>query len=253
MCLIGLAIGEHPEFPFILAANRDEFYDRPTEKATFWMENNDVVGGIDLEKGGSWLALSKSGDIAMLTNVREKSAQETYTTSRGELVKSYFTNREKFYHLISEKENFEGFNLIYGSINRLNYLSNRIEDTKTIHRGVYALSNAELNSDWPKVESMKKAMYDGLEVNNKEELVVHLFNALRNDKQADDEYLPTTGVTKEIEKMLSPMFIKTEGYGTRSSTVIIVNKDGDCTFIERYYVPKITERRYSFKLNSYDI
>ncbi|UTR09689.1 NRDE family protein [Evansella sp. LMS18] len=241
-------INEHPDYPFIFASNRDEFYSRETERASEWEGPPGLIAGKDLEKGGTWLGITKSGDFAALTNVREPSADAEGKRSRGELVKSYFENREAFYKNLGQASLYGGFNLIFGNMRQLSYFSNKAERKASLTNGIHALSNAALNTPWPKVEHLKAGMKELVSVKSSSELEENLFSLLKADQVFPDDQLPDTGVGTELEKMLSPLFISSDQYGTRSSTVILVDKNLNCTFVERSYVPSSGEKRFTFKI-----
>ncbi|WP_096188695.1 NRDE family protein [Evansella halocellulosilytica] len=247
MCLIGFAINEHSVFPFILAANRDEFYKRHTKEAHFWPENPDVIGGGDLEKGGTWLGFNVSGELAMLTNIRELDSRSFYY-SRGELVKNYLTDKKSFSTNLDQVEQFAGFNLLYGSINHLFYTSNRYESKGPINNGIHGISNGQLNSNWPKVTKIKQGLYDSKQITKQSDIEEFLLHLLLNNDKSEGRQLPNTGFDENTEKMLSPIFIESDNYGTRSSTIILVDYTGTCTFIERTYNKSSVVQKYTFSL-----
>lgn len=248
MCLIGFMINEHPEYPFIFASNRDEFYSRETKQAGEWEGLPGLIAGKDVEKGGTWLGITMSGDFAALTNVREPTADSEGKQSRGELVKSYFENREVFNSNLDQASVYGGFNIIYGNVRQLNYFSNRAELKASLTNGVHALSNAALNTPWPKTEQLKAGMKELVSVRSSSELEENLFTLLKADQAFPVEQLPDTGVGTELERLLSPLFISSDQYGTRSSTVVLVDKYDNCTFVERSYVPSAAEARFTFKI-----
>lgn len=156
MCILGVALNVNKKFPFILIANRDESYERPTMHAHFWEDAPYILAGKDLENGGSWLGISRDGSIAALTNVREKQLERRSSLSRGELVKNYLQNDELFRESIRNKRNYDGFNLLFGNIKELTYISNQTTQTSILSKGIHVLSNGCLDSNWPKMNIIKK-------------------------------------------------------------------------------------------------
>ncbi len=237
MCLILFAKDIHPKYKLIIAANRDEFYQRPTKSAHFWEEDGSIIAGKDMEAGGTWMGMTKSGRISMLTNYRDLSNIKTDAPSRGHLVSDFLKNgleSEKYLSQIaSNGEDYNGFNLISGTVDKLHYYGNYQNGVHEIKNGTHGLSNALLNTNWPKVEKGKAQLSEVISRISFE--TDELFEILRNDIKAADEKLPNTGVGYEKEKMLSPMFIKSENYGSRCSTVITVDSDNEVFFSERTY------------------
>jgi uncharacterized protein with NRDE domain len=255
MCIILLAHGAHAEFPLILAANRDEFYERPTEQAHFWTDAKATLAGRDIERGGTWLGVTERGRVAAITNYREPGVKLTGAPSRGLLVSDFLAGDEEPDEYLSKlaprASTYNGFNLVVGAGGRLCYFSNRGGAPQEIPTGVHGLSNHLLNTPWPKVERGQKALAgvigrEGLSVED-------IFKVLADDARAGDEALPETGVGLELERMLSPLFIKSPVYGTRSSTVVIFNRRQEVIFIERTFKPASGEHedvRYEFKIRS---
>ncbi|SER42296.1 NRDE family protein [Salipaludibacillus aurantiacus] len=245
MCIIGTALNVHPDYPFIMAANRDEFYNRRTKEAHFWPEDPSVLGGKDLERGGSWLGISSSGDLAALTNVRRPSSDSDALRSRGELISSYFNKRNTFKQNLNMRDKYGGFNLLYGNLNKLTFITNQSGDKKVLTRGIHVLSNASLNSPWPKSLMLKKGIEKSTAYTGSR-LVEYLLQLLSFNEPFADKELPDTGVGIALERKLSPVFIQTENYGTRSSTVILADRSGNITFTEKSYVPEFLSITYHF-------
>lgn len=239
----------HEQFPFILCANRDEFYARDTKEAHFWDENPSLLAGKDLEKGGTWLGLSEDGEVAALTNVRSYDKQEvSSTTSRGEIVSSYFNDRKYFQHILEKKSHYSGFNLLYGTIHKLVYTTNQSYKDQVITSGIHILSNATLNSPWPKAMKLEQGLREIQDL-SKDELTDYLFHLLSLKEPFPDVHLPDTGVGLTLERQLSPIHILTEKYGTKSSTLILVDTNGKVTFIERTYESDKKDIEYSFLIS----
>ncbi len=240
MCVIFFAYKLHPEYPLILLANRDEFYERPTEKAHFWQDAPDVYAGRDLVHGGTWLGITKTGRFAAVTNYRDPNAPKG-KFSRGELVSDFLKNDDSAFDYlknIQKKATFySGFNLLVGEINsrisEFGYFSNRENRIKILEKGLYGLSNQLLDTPWRKVEKGKAALSEILQ----KEMIDNaaLFEVLNDKSLADNKDLPDTGIGFEREKLLSAIFIETPVYGTRSSSLILINKDYKITLDERIY------------------
>ena len=256
MCLILIALDSHPDLGLILAANRDEFYDRPSAAAGFWTDAPWMLGGRDLQAGGSWLGIDRRGRIAAVTNYRQGQRETTAPCSRGHLVSDYLRSGiEPSAHIEQVQRDaarYNGFNLIAGDTRGLHYFSNRAGRARQLDPGVYGLSNHLLDTAWPKVTSGKRALH-ALLVADVSELIPNLFALLSDRKQAADAVLPRTGVGDDWERLLSSAFIASGDYGTRSSTVVLVSREGQVVFVERGFGPNGTpgeEIRYQFELAS---
>lgn len=235
MCLLLVARDVHPEYPFIFAGNRDEFYERPAAEAVYWDEYPQLLAGKDLSAGGTWLGVTREGKFAVITNVREGRNENTSKRSRGDIVKDYLVSpvqKSEFLGKLQETgEQYNGFNVLFGSLSGgLFYYSNRTNSYEKPGRGVRGLSNASLDSPWYKVRKAKNSFHQLLR--NGELSEEHLFEILADRQKAPDDELPSTGIPYAWEKMLSSIFIHSEGYGTRCSTVIMLNHRGEVTFSE---------------------
>jgi uncharacterized protein with NRDE domain len=237
MCLILFAWKAHPSYPLILAANRDEFYDRPSQPADFWKDHPRVLAGIDLQEKGTWLGVAKDGRFAAVTNYRDPSSWRPDAPSRGQLVSRFLTGSEDpgdyLQKMSGKAHRYNGFNLLAGDVRDLFVYSNRDRILK-LDPGIYGLSNHLLDSPWPKVKRGKKLLAAALERTG-QALEDALFDLLANRRVAPDAALPQTGVTLEWERMLSPMFIKTPVYGTRASTVLLIARNGRIRFVEKTF------------------
>ncbi|HMP99986.1 MAG TPA: NRDE family protein [Cyclobacteriaceae bacterium] len=237
MCLILFAHHYHPEYKLILAANRDEFYHRKTAPANFWDEHPGLLAGKDLEAGGTWLGMHRNGKIAMLTNYRDLRNLKSKAPSRGQLVLDYLTNGHQPHAYLEEikpeADEYNGFNLLLGYPDELSYLSNYGNGIVKVPQGVVGISNHLLETPWPKVQAGKAKLQHMVD-NNKLD-AEELLNMLTDENTAPDHQLPDTGLPLERERALSSMFIKSPGYGSRSSTVILVNKNNEVSFTERVY------------------
>ncbi len=241
MCLILLAWDSHPDYSLIVAANRDEFYDRPSAPADFWADAPSILGGRDLRAGGTWLGIDRRGRFAAVTNYRQGQREPAAQHSRGRLVSDFLTMELQPRAYIEQVEQaadrYNGFNLIVGDGRELHYFSNREGVPRPLNPGVYGLSNHLLDSPWPKVTSGKTALR-ALVQRGGPGLVNDLFTSLSDRSQPADHLLPETGISREWERLLSAAFISSDGYGTRSSTVVLVGRDGRVVFAERSFGPR---------------
>lgn len=251
MCLVLFAYQVHPQFPLIVAANRDEFYNRKTAQASFWKDHPYIVGGRDLEQMGTWMGVTKQGRFSALTNYRNPQDVKKNKKSRGYLVRNYLTsNEETFAYLKNtqkEKKSYQGYNLIVGTPTSLWYYSNIEDKIRELVPGIYGLSNHLLNTAWPKVEKG----IDGLRsiIEKSEFNPEDLFCLLRQSDPAPKQLLPNTGISDELELNLSPLFITMEHYGTRASTVLTINKESVAQFHERTYSKKgLVNNTFTFQI-----
>lgn len=237
MCLILFAYHIHPDIPLIVAANRDEFYQRPTKAAHYWDDKQEILAGRDLEKMGTWMGITKEGRFAALTNYRNPNEETAGKRSRGELVAQYLTNngntKEYLKNLEKSKAEYPGYNILLGDVNELYYYSNVNSQMEVLAPGIYGLSNHFLNTDWPKVKIGRTGMLKAISKSTGQ-MKAELFQLLQNEDPAPDERLPHTGVSLEWERMLSPLFIKSTEYGTRSSTVLFLSEKKS-EFFERVF------------------
>jgi uncharacterized protein with NRDE domain len=240
MCLILLALQSHPKYTLILAANRDEFYDRPTAQAGFWGEAPELLAGKDLKAGGTWLGVTRRGRIAAVTNYRDPASNKEDAPSRGKLVTDFLLNPHPpeayLGQLMSGADRYNGFNILFGEKGGLIWFSNRGEAPRHLAPGIYGVSNRLLDTPWPKIERGKKGLRRWLSETNALNPEA-LFRLLNDHEIADDQNLPDTGVGLERERMLSPIFITSPIYGTRSSTLLFMDSEDQVTFIERTFHP----------------
>lgn len=255
MCLVLFNHGDHPVYPLIVAANRDEFYDRPAAPAHIWEQPAGLVAGKDLTGGGTWLGLTHSGRFAALTNVRRPDLPPPPgARTRGGIVTDLLDDSvpmEKTLGRLSEKgDQYDLYNVIAGTPGRLMYETNQSTGGfREIPPGTHGLSNAMLNTPWPKVEHgverLSRIADDVCPIDPDA-----LFEILSMAEPFPDPRLPDTGVGPDLERSLSPLFIRMSSYGTRCQTVILVDRDGRATFIERSFVGgKFTsEERFTFQI-----
>lgn len=236
MCLILFAYKVHPAYKLIVAANRDEFYGRPTAPAHFWEDHPAILAGRDLSKMGTWMGVTKNGRFAALTNYRDPNEVTDGKRSRGDLVADFLkgsASPSRFMKIASEhRSSYPGYNLLAGNLEELFYYSNVEDRIEQLRPGVYGVSNHVLNTEWPKVKKGKEGLSKIID-HAAGDFTEALFTLLQNADPAPDEMLPKTGVSLEWERMLSPLFIRSEGYGTRSSTVMLMSED------EIYYKERV--------------
>ena len=244
MCLIFFSLNNHANYKLIIAANRDEFYHRSTASAGFWKDHPEVVGGRDLEAQGTWMAMNTAGKIAMVTNYRDPQHIRAHAPTRGALVSNYLTENveaENYLNAIAPvASEYNGFNLLLGTVDELWYFSNYKEGMEQVAPGFYGLSNHLLETPWPKVAEGKKILspiFAQTKAN-----IQQVLDAMHNQALAPDDKLPRTGLPLARERALSAMFISTENYGTRCSTIILVDRDNNVEFVERVY--KLTTMDY---------
>lgn len=253
MCLIFLALKKHPDYKLIIAANRDEFYRRKTAPAGYWPERADILGGRDLEAGGTWLAVNTNGRISMVTNFRDLKNLKAVAPSRGHLVTNYLVSGASpeayLKSVVPSASEYNGFNLLTGDQKEFFYYSNCREGITRLTEGLYGLSNHLLDTPWPKVNRGKERVSQLLKRASLSP--DDLFDVLFDDAIAPDALLPDTGVGMERERALSAMFIKSPGYGTRCSTVVMVDQSDHVTFVERVYDTgtfDYTSNRFEFQI-----
>lgn len=241
MCLAILALGAHPDWPLVIAANRDEFHARPASPAAPWPDALHVVAGKDLQGGGTWLGVTRSGRVALLTNVREPTRHLPDAPSRGRLVEEFLRGglwaADYAKRVTAQGAEFNGFNLLVGDASGFWYCSNRADGAaQQLAFGVVGLSNAALDTPWPKVTRSRSAIA-ALLASSKPLDQEQLFAILGDRRRPADALLPDTGVGLELERMLGSPFIQSEVYGTRCSTLIAQHASGKVEFRERRYLP----------------
>jgi len=240
MCLIVFAYRVHPDFPVIIAANRDEFYARPTQPLFAWTDGSDIVAGRDLKGGGTWMGITRHGRLAALTNYREPGRQVAEAPSRGHLVKDFLMGSENLNDYLQKMartgHRYNGFNMILSEGDQWVYYSNRNKDPQVLPPGVHGLSNHLLNTPWPKVVRSRQAVATLLARKGPPD-VESLMQILQDRTIPPDGDLPDTGIGMAWERRLGSIFIHSEIYGTRSSTVLLAAKDGRVRVRERTFKP----------------
>lgn len=239
MCLILIALGAHPRYPFILAANRDEFHHRRTAPAQAWADAPEIVGGRDLEQGGTWLGMAQRGAVGAVTNYRDPTHRRPSPRSRGLLVSDFLRQPISADAHVADAlrrgDEYDGFNLIVADASGVWYASNRGGSRQRLGNGIHGLSNHLLDTPWPKVRAAKTAMAQVLA--DDAGIETALFAVLADDRAAADEDLPDTGVGRDWERRLSPVFIRSDGYGTRASTLLLIDHAGNARLLERTFDP----------------
>jgi uncharacterized protein with NRDE domain len=254
MCLILFALNHHPEFPLVVAANRDEFFNRPTLSVHYWDEDPRLLGGKDQLAGGTWMGLRKDGKFAAVTNYRDPREMKTDALSRGRLTTDFLlSNINAVDYLDALQKNadlYNGFNLLISDTSSVFFHYSNISKRRTeLQQGIFGLSNHLLDTPWPKVERGKKQLRETLDSGIPDHDKV--FDLLSNKELALENELPSTGIAIELEKQLSPMFIRMKGYGTRCSTSILINKERQVSFSEITFneMEEITEKHvYAFNI-----
>lgn len=240
MCIAYLAIAAHPDWPLFLAANRDEFHNRPCLPAAPWAEHPDVIAGIDCQAKGSWLGVTRQGRYALITNYRDPASLLSNAPSRGQLVSQYLIGHESpqaYAHRVhAEGALYNGFNLIMGDRNQAFYTGNRYGQDEPVQLtpGRYILSNHLLNTRWPKAERLRQAL-DAFPLERLEQSLTAVFEILKDNTPAQDHDLPSTGLSLERERLLSSPFIVSPEYGTRCSSIIALHASGRAIFSEISY------------------
>lgn len=237
MCLITFAWKHHPNYQLILVANRDEFYERPTAPLGYWHDFPEVVGGRDLKEGGTWMGMHRSGRLTAITNHRDLANIKENAPSRGNLTRDFLTGQASspsfFERVKDELDLFNGFNLLTLENSELHYFNNVEKQLLKIKPGIYGLSNAFLGTPWPKVEKAKQ--YFEVSLKKPKPDITEMMEWMADAEPAADELLPSTGVSREWEKQLSSMCIKTESYGTCCTTVITIDNDNRVEYSEKTY------------------
>lgn len=235
MCLIVVGWRVHPDYPLVVAANRDEFYPRPTMAAAHWPDAPQVIGGIDLEAGGTWLGITETGRFAAVTNVREPNMAKG-ACSRGALTRDFLLSDLSAADYVQQIDGqlYSGFNLLLSDGESLVYGSNRDGQARTLPPGIYGLSNHLLDSPWPKLLQAKQRFSAALQHLPTE---AAFFELLADQTIVADAILPQTGVPLEWERLLSAVFVKSENYGTRASTLAWQRADGVVKLHEESFGP----------------
>ncbi|RUL69649.1 NRDE family protein [Dyella choica] len=239
MCLIAFAWQTHPRWRLLLAGNRDEFHARPSAPLSRWT-GMPIIGGRDLEAGGTWLGVTPTGRCCVVTNVRDPSDPQQ-GVSRGLLATDYLAGSDDATahadKLLPLAPSYRPFNLLTFDQEHGFYIGNRpTSKAQPIEPGVHGLSNADFNTPWPKTRALMQRLQAWLDAGHEVDFAP-LFNALANEHQAPDELLPDTGMGLERERWLSSAFIRGERYGTRACTIVAIDHAGKGLIVERRFGP----------------
>lgn len=249
MCLVAIALDQSRRFPLVIAGNRDEFFQRPAARLSWWSPGAgqpDILGGRDLEGGGTWFGLTAKGRLALITNVRDPANLDPNAPSRGAIVTRWLAgdlSADRFW-MHTALSGYNGFNLVAADFRRGEcfFASSLDSNPLRLERGLYGLSNASLDTPWPKVTALKDRVRESIEsAESLDALAVELFDALNDRTPAPDDLLPATGISHDMEKALSSAFIRTADghYGTRSTTLVIAER------VNKRLVTHVLERTYS--------
>lgn len=253
MCLILFAYECHERYKLIVAANRDEIYQRPSLALAYWPDSPNILAGRDLEGQGTWLGINTQGRWAALTNFRDPFYQISDPLTRGRLVSGYLREneppRQYLAKVSEERRNYRPFNLLVGDLETLYYYSPLKNRLTEIEPGVHGLSNSFLDTPWPKVRKGKRLLADFL----KQQVILpqELLELLMDQEVFEDHHLPDTGVGIEWERLLSSIYITSPTYGTRASSVLLVDRNNHVSFIERSFIGNNLEKneaRFEFDI-----
>ena len=237
MCILFIAIEQHPDYPVIICANRDEFHQRPAQKMHWWQQQN-ILAGKDLQAGGTWLGLSREGYFSALTNFRRPSSFDQHKRSRGDLVLQALNNdsHKTQQILLQSSQQYNDFNLVFGPLNKLQAFDSVNQKFVTLTPGFHSVSNGALDDIWPKMALGVKNLEDLITANNID--VEAFFAIMKNQVTAVKSQLPTTGIDSSLELLLSSIFIVSPNYGTRSTAIIMQSSKGTVEVYERNYNPE---------------
>ena len=239
MCLIVVAWQARAGLPLVVAANRDEWRERPAEPAHWWPDHPDLLAGRDLQAGGTWMGITRGGRFAAVTNYRDPSEKRSTARSRGGLVTEFLLGADSpmrfLSNLSARAREYNGFNLILGDGESLFYYGSREGEPRAIEPGVHGLSNHLLDEPWPKVVRGRARMEAALA---NIDPAPTLFEMLSDPSVVPDAGLPATGVGIEWERRLASALITGAEYGTRASTVLSVSSNGDAAMEERTRGPE---------------
>ncbi len=249
MCLIALAYEASEKYKIVIAANRDEFLDRPAAPA-YWWEGADLLAGRDIRAKGTWLGITRTGRIAAITNYRDLINKKEFSTSRGSLVTGFLLtgiSPEKYLEALSrDARNYDGYNLIWGTPSELFYFSNKEGDGIKLGKGVHLLSNHLLNTPWFKSVKFREGFEKILQ--NEGDPEEQLLTLLKDPEKAPDTMLPSTGLPYDAEKNISSVYITMGNYGTRCSTIITIDYDDNVVFTEAGHQPEKNFRKFNFRI-----
>lgn len=239
MCILFFAIKQHPKYPVIICANRDEFHQRPTQAMHWWSEKeNALLAGKDLQAGGTWLGLTKQGRFSALTNFRQPQLFDQNKKSRGDLVLQALSLSDNKITTLLENSapSYNGFNLVFGQLNSLICFNSVSQKQQQLSHGFHSLCNGALDDVWPKMALGQTQLANTISDFTDQPLNIEkLFNLMQNAQQAKVESLPSTGIPLDWEQLLSSIFIVSPQYGTRTTNIITQNSEGKISVYDRSY------------------
>jgi len=254
MCVLVFAYRVHPTYELGLAGNRDEFYARASAPAAFWKDHPNVLAGRDLEKGGTWMGVTRSGCFAALTNFRDPNSRDPSAPSRGRLVSEFLIGndapRPYLRALVDRGWQYNDFNLFLSDGKEFCYFSSRTQEIRALEPGIHGVSNDLLDTPWPKVTRAKRRLCEVLG-DDPQDVEDRLLAILADRERPPDADLPDTGVGLEWERVLGPIFVTAPHYGTRASTVICLPREGEARLVERSFGEggiAMSTMRYEFDL-----
>lgn len=239
MCILFFAIKQHPNYPVIICANRDEFHQRPTKPMYWWPKNDlaesNVLAGKDLQAGGTWLGLNKAGRFSALTNFRQPELFDKSKQSRGELVLQALAHQdnEMTKQLIKSSSHYNGFNLVFGHLNKLMCFDSVSQKQQVLSTGFHSLCNGALDDIWPKMALGQTKLADAIKDHRLD--IAELFTLMKSGQQAKIEHLPKTGIPLNWEQLLSSIFIISPEYGTRTTNIITLDDEGNIAIYDQSY------------------
>lgn len=241
MCILFFAIKQHPKYPVIICANRDEFHQRPTQRMHWWPkegQQNTILAGKDLQAGGTWLGLNKQGRFSALTNFRQPQLFDKNKKSRGDLVIQALSMQDADIEksLAGSAHNYNGFNLVFGQLNNLTCFNSISKKQQALAAGFHSLCNGALDDVWPKMALGQRYLADAIRSSAEQPINIEgLFDLMQNSQQAKQNNLPNTGVPLDWEQRLSSIFIVSPEYGTRTTNIILQDNEGKVTIYDRSY------------------
>jgi len=255
VCLVLVGWQQHADFPLIVAGNRDEFHARPTKPAHWWPDKPDVVGGRDLQAAGTWLALHRSGRFATVTNYRDAEQPSAKFRSRGHLVTDFLESGEEPLDYLSTVDGpqYAGFNLLLSDGKTLAWMSNRSDEPRVLAPGIYGLSNALLDSPWRKVIRSKATLKQLIDDSNVDE--TRLLRLLNDREKAPVDEIKDSRLPFATAHSISAPFVVLPDYGTRSSTVVVLDAEGAWNYKERRFNASgnaIGDTTFAFRTSTVD-
>lgn len=254
MCLAIVSYQQDSNYPFFAVNNRDEYHDRPTKTCHFWQDYPNILGGRDLQAGGTWFAVNRNGSFALVTNYRDPRLKKPkFTLSRGKIVKDFLisSDPEQFLDLLKDNcDRYLGFNLILSWDRNLFYFSNITYRSLQLKPGLYGSSNHLLDTPWPKLIKAKQNFKNLLDRHKMPQTSDRVIQLMRDSTPFSDCDLPRTGIDLQLERFLSPIFIVGDRYGTRSTSILQISRTGAIDFYEQNYLAngiKSDFVRYSLK------